>query len=114
MIQWYRPGGYLALGDQACGGSAASCIYWLSISGTTGTITGTTDLSNYEGGAVCDLAQGVIAGNGARYVAGADYESCGNTPATANRWRYDAGGTPTNYNNGAGLVEPLGAAVSTK
>lgn len=114
MIQWYRPGGYLALGDQACAGSAASCIYWVSVSGTTGTITGTTDLSNYEGGAVCDLAQGVIAGNGARYVAGADYESCGNTPTTANRWPYEGGGPPTNYNNGAGLVEPLGAAVSTK
>ncbi|MGA8575808.1 MAG: hypothetical protein WB609_09040 [Candidatus Cybelea sp.] len=114
MIQWYRSGNYLALGDQACGGSPSSCIYWLSLSGSTATITGTTNLTNYQGGAVCDLAGGVIAANGQRYIAGSDYESCGYTATTANRWPYDAGGTPTNYNAGAGLVEPLGAAVSTK
>ncbi|HEX3671744.1 MAG TPA: hypothetical protein VHT92_08605 [Candidatus Cybelea sp.] len=119
MIQLYRPFGYLALGDQACGGNPASCIYLVSIYGTTGTTTRgrvmkTTDLSNYEGGAVCDLAQGVIAGNGEQYLAGADYESCGYTASTANRWAYDSGGIPVEYNNGAGLVEPLGAAVSTK
>ncbi len=114
MIQWDRSGGYLALGDQACGGNPSSCIYWLSLSGSTATITGTTDLSNYEGGAVCDLAGGVIGANGERYIAGPDYESCGYTASAANRWPYDAGGAPTDYNAGAGFVEPLGAAVSTK
>ncbi len=114
LIQWYRRGEYLALGDQACGGRPASCIYWLSVSGTTATVTGTTNLSNYEGGAVCDLAGGVIAANGERYIAGPDYESCGYTATTANRWPFDGGGTPTNYATNAGFVEPLGAAVSTK
>jgi hypothetical protein len=114
FIQWYNVGNYLALGDQECGGAAAACIYWVTVSGSTATITATTTLSNYEGGAVCDLAQGVIAANGERYVAGADYESCDYTPITANRWPYEAGGTPTNYNNTATFSFPIGAAVSTK
>jgi hypothetical protein len=115
FIQWYSTGSYLALGDQECGGASASCVYWVSVSGTTGTVTGTTNLSNYEGGSVCDLAQGVIAANGQRYVAGADYEYCAYTPITANRWPYQAGGTPTNYNDTtSNFVEPLGAAVSAK
>lgn len=114
FIQWYNAGNYLALGDQECGGTPSACIYWVTVSGSTGTITATTDLSNYEGGAVCDLAQAVIAANGERYVAGADYESCGYTPMTANRWPYEAGGTPTNYNSTASFVFPIGAAVATK
>ncbi len=114
MVQWYKTGGYVALGDQECGGATSSCIYWISVSGSTGTNLGTTNLSNYEGGNVCSMAQGVIAAYGERYVAGTDYESCGYTPTTAYRWPYEAGGTPTNYNNTAAFVEPLGAAVSTK
>ncbi len=115
LVQWYKVGNYLALGDQECDGNAGtSCVYWVTVSGSSGTITATTDLSNYEGGAVCDLVQGVIAANGERYLAGADYEYCGNTPITANRWPYEAGGEPTNYNNTTSFVEPIGAAVSTK
>jgi len=115
FVQWYN-GGYVALGDQMCGGTNAACVYWISVSGSTGTNLGTTNLSNYQGGAVCDLVGGVIAANGQRYVAGADYEgTCGNTVTTANRWPYEAGGTPTNYNNtNSSFVEPLGAAVSAK
>jgi len=114
FIQWYYTGNYLALADQECGGQPSACIYWVSVSGSTGTITGTTDLLNYEGGDVCDLVQGVIGAYGERYVAGADYESCGYTPMTANRWAYQAGGTPTNYNNTASFTFPIGAAISTK
>lgn len=114
MIQWYNKGNYIALGDQACGGVSSACIYWITVSGSTGTNLGTTTLSNYTGGNVCDMAEGVIAGNGERYVAGPDYESCGYTPITANRWPYEGGGTPTNYNNTTSFSEPLGAAVSTK
>jgi hypothetical protein len=116
MIQWYNVGNYIALGDQACGGVSSACIYWITVSGSTGTNLGTTTLSNYTGGNVCDLAEGVIAGNGERYVAGSDYEVCGNTPTTANRWPYEAGGTPTNYTfvSTFSSTEPLGAAISTK
>ncbi len=113
MVQWYKVGNYLALGDQACGGTTSSCIYWVSIAGSTGTITATTNLTNYEGGSVCDLVQGVIAADREKYVTGPDYESCGYTPTTANRWPYEAGGSPTSYNNSAPFVEPIGAAVST-
>lgn len=115
LVQWYKSGSYLALGDQECGGIPSACIFFVSISGSTGNVTGGTSVATYNGNPVCDLAEGVIAAYGERYVAGADYESCGYTPITANRWLYPAGGPPTNYNNStSSFVEPLGAAVSTK
>jgi len=114
FVQWYTPGSYVALGDQQCGGTGASCVYWVTVSGSAGTITATTDLTNYEGGQVCDLVQGVIAADRQKYLAGPDYESCGYTASTVYRWPYEAGGSPTNYNDGESLVEPIGAAVSTK
>lgn len=115
FVQWYRNGNYLALGDQTCGANF-SCVYWVSVSGSTGTITGTTQLQDFENYEVCDLVQGVIAANGERYLAGMDYEAnCGFTPTTTvNRWRWDAGGVPTNYNSTASFTEPIGAAISTK
>ncbi|HEY1869369.1 MAG TPA: hypothetical protein VGG70_13825, partial [Candidatus Cybelea sp.] len=115
LVQWYRNGNYLALGDQMCGGSVGSCIYWVSVSGSTGTITGTTNLTNYTGGQVCDLGQGVIGADRERFLAGTDYEGvCSYTPTTADRWRWDSGSTPTNYNSTASFTEPVGAAISTK
>jgi hypothetical protein len=107
MVQWYRAGNYLAVGDQECGGQAASCIFWYSISGSTATYTGQTDLSTSGGGAVTDLVQGVIAANNEKYLAGGDAGA-----ATANRWMWDAGGAPTNSVGGLSL--PIGAAISTK
>ncbi len=114
MVQWDKAGNYVALGDQQCGGAPAACIYWVSVSGSGGTVTGTTTLSNYQGGSVCDLTQGAIAANGQQYVAGADYETCGYTATTADRWAYPAGGMPTNDNTTASFVEPIGAAVYEK
>jgi hypothetical protein len=60
MVQWYASGKYLALGDQQCGDTLASCIYKVSISGDVGTVTGSTKPLNYAADPVCDLAQGVI------------------------------------------------------
>jgi len=116
LVQWYHQGGYLALGDQECNAYPSACIFFLSISGSTGNVTGGTSVTTYNGNPVCDLAEGVIAAYGERYVAGADYEAnCNYTPITANRWPYPGGGPPTNYNNStSSFVEPLGAAVSTK
>lgn len=116
MVQWYNTGSYIALGDQECGGTPSACVYWIAVSGSTGTNLATTNLSNYNGGNVCSMAQGVIAAWGEKYLAGSDYETpCGYTPITVYRWPYESGGTPTNYNNTTStLVEPLGAAVSTK
>ncbi len=115
FVQWYRAGNYLALGDQTCNANF-SCVYWVTVNGSAATITGTTRLADFEDYEVCDLVQGVIAANGERYLAGMDYEAnCGFTPtSTANRWPWDAGGVPTNYNNTASFVEPIGSAVSTK
>ena len=61
LVQWYKTGGYLALGDQECGGIPSSCIFFVSISGSTGNITGGTSVTTYNGNPVCDLAEGVIA-----------------------------------------------------
>ena len=108
MVQWYRNGNYLAVGDQECGFSAASCVYWYAISGSTATYTGVTDLSSYLGGPVTDMVQGVIAANNEKYLAGGDAGG-----GTVNRFMWDAGGSPTNYNNST-VVEPIGAAISTK
>lgn len=116
LVQWYTRGGYLAVGDQECGGGsgAVSCIYWVNIAGSSGTIAGTTKLRTYAGTPVCDLAQGVIGNNGKRwYVAGGDWEHCGSLNSSVNRWRYEAGGAPTKYNDTT-LTKPIGAAISTK
>ena len=116
MVQWYNAGNYLALGDQECNGSTESCVYWVSIAGSSGTITGTTNLNNSLGNPACDLNQGVIAANGKKYLAGPDYGNNCAELSSVYRWAYDAGGNPTNVysNTTSGLVEPLGAAISTK
>ena len=114
MVQWYRAFGYLALGDQECGGTTSSCVYLVSFYKSRGTIMSTTNLMNYAGGNVCDLVQGVIGANGEHFLAGMDYEVCGYTPTTADRCAYTSGGVPVEYNSTAGLVEPIGAAISTK
>jgi hypothetical protein len=113
LVQWYRIGPYLAVGDQECGGVSAACIYDVAISGTTGTITGSTSLSNPGGGQVCDLVQGVIGAHGLRYVAGGDIGGCGSFGATVDRWAYPAGGDPTNFNSTV-VTDPIGAAISAK
>jgi hypothetical protein len=97
MVQWYHVGNYLAVGDQD-----ADAVYWYSVSGSTLTYTGETSLTG-----ATDLVQGVIAANHQRYLAGGDAAG-----ATVNRWRWDAGGSPTN--SAGGVVEPIGAAISTK
>jgi hypothetical protein len=114
LVQWYKIGKYIALGDQMCGGTTSACIYWVTVSGSTATISGTTNLTNYKGGQVCDLTQGVLAADREKYVAGADYETCGYTTNTTDRWAYEAGGQPTNDDNTVTFLEPIGAAISAK
>ncbi len=112
-VQWTS--GYLAVGDQLCGGTrGAACIYWLTISGSTATITGNTKLLNYDGSSTCDVLQGVIAANGQRYFAGGNYDFCNSyLNPYANRWAFPAGGEPTN-NSTETVGAPIGSAVSSK
>jgi len=113
FIQWYRPGNYIAIGDQECDSDETSCIYWVKISGPTGKVIGKTTLEN-QSGKLCDLVQGVIGGSRQNYIVGSDYEYCGYSNSGAYRWPYPAGGLPTNYNDSFGADVPIGAAISRK
>jgi len=98
--------------DQLCGDTTAACFYPVSTSGSLGTAI---NLDTYEGGDACDVVQATIAAPfGLKYAAGGDYEYCGNTASTENRWPWTAGGKPTNYNDGGQISTPIGAAVSVK
>ncbi|MGC1379416.1 MAG: hypothetical protein WA814_00175 [Candidatus Baltobacteraceae bacterium] len=109
-VNWNRTAGDLTIGDQECNGGADSCVYTLSVSGSTATITGSTPLQNFDGTA-CDVDQGTIAPFG-RYFAGGCITE-GSSFSSADRWAFPTGGTPTNYNI-SGLSEPIGAAISNK
>jgi hypothetical protein len=110
MIQWYPQGGYLALGDQECGDTfGGNCIYWVTVSGSTATITGTTVLTAPT---TSDFVGGWIGGNGGKLIVGGAITET-SSPSTVNRFAFPAGGSPTNS-----VVPPtgdvIGAAVSTK
>ncbi|HZV76530.1 MAG TPA: hypothetical protein VFF63_02085 [Candidatus Babeliales bacterium] len=98
--------------DQECGDTEAACGYPVSASGVLGA---EIPLSNYEGGSACDVVQATIgAPYGQKYLAGGDYEYCGYTASTTNRWGFPGGGTPSWYNDSAGQDVPIGAAISAK
>ena len=126
MIQWYAAGNYLAIADQECNGpnNISSCIYPATISGSTATLGTEIVLNNSSGSQACDIVQPTINSiSGKRYVAGGDYTTyCGGPPDTAYRWKFPAGGNPTQYNAGPtgpgsvpppAFVSPWGAAIST-
>jgi hypothetical protein len=108
-LNWYSTGPYLVAGDQECGGEVSACQYWVTISGTTGTITGSTPLENNGGGA-CDVDQGTLGPFGKYFAGGCISET--SAPSAAARWSFPAGGTPTNYTTD--VEYPIGAAVSNK
>lgn len=113
----YFPGGMnwgkatgLIVGDQGCNDTFGSCLYEVSVSGSTGTITGSAPLTNYDGGA-CDVVQGTISPHG-KYFYGECALITTGTGGTADRWAYPAGDTPTNYSTS--VTSPIGAAISNK
>jgi hypothetical protein len=115
LVQWYKPGKYLVVGDQLCDDQNASCLYWVKISGSKGTIIGKTTLLGFSGEQICDLVQGVLNPVGQKNVLGSNYNYCGSGPSTLNRWLYPAGGEPTNSVDYSSLYSvPSGAAVSVK
>jgi hypothetical protein len=105
-VNW-KPATGLVVGDQEC--SSGSCLDAVSISGNTGTITGTTPLSNSNGGG-CDVDQSTISPFGKFFAGGCI--TTGSAPSTAARWAYPAGGIPTNFSTS--VSEPIGAAISNK
>ncbi|MGA8795928.1 MAG: hypothetical protein WB526_02525 [Candidatus Cybelea sp.] len=104
-VNW-RPSSGLVVGDQEC--SNGSCLWAVSVSGSTGTITGSTPLNNYNGDA-CDVDQSTISPFGKFFAGGCISDT--STPSTAARWKYPAGGT-TNYSTSVSY--PIGAAISNK
>jgi DNA-binding beta-propeller fold protein YncE len=110
-LNWDTSTSSLLLGDQECGGGAASCVYAATVSGGTATITGVTNLLDSSGGTAFDADQLTVAPGG-RYLAGGTISE-DSALSAANRWAYPAGGVPTSFNN-SGLSEPIGAAISNK
>ncbi len=109
MVQWYAPSGYLAVGDQECGGTPVSCIYWVSVQHSSGSITGKTRLNNYLGKHACQVVEGYLYHS---QIVGSDYGPCrGVSTATLYAWPYPKGGNPAAYNSSI-LSNPVGAAVS--
>lgn len=101
-VNWTTTSG-LVVGDQECNGSG-SCLYAVSVNGSSGTITGSTPLTSYNGGS-CDVDQGDMARGGKVFAGG-----CIGSPSTAARWSYPKGGTPTNYSTS--VSTPIGAAIT--
>ena len=112
MVQWYEDGHYLAVGDRRCDTPRTTCVYHVSISGSTGTIIGKTKFKAHNGHVICDMAQGAIGASGEKFLAGGDDESaCGYAKSSVDRWAFPAGGSPTNSNH-ATLTHPFGTAIS--
>jgi hypothetical protein len=105
-VNW-RPATGLIVGDQEC--SNGSCEDAVSVSGSTGTITFSTPLFNSNGGA-CDVDQATISPFGKFFAGGCITE--GSAPSSAARWKYPAGGEPTNFSTS--VSSPTGAAISNK
>jgi len=114
LLQWDQDDHFLAVGDRHCDTPRTTCVYHVSISGATGTITGKTKFKAYSGHVICDMAQGVIyESGGAIYLAGGDDESsCGYAATSVNRWAFPAGGLPTNSNHSIPFAHPFGTAIS--
>ncbi len=108
MVQWDSTKSELIVGDQSCAGGYSSCLYRISLSGSTGKIVGSLQLKDSGGSAVCDLVQGVEYGG---EIAGSDFDFCGSPPSATYLWPYPAGGAPK-LSNAKTDVEPIGAAVS--
>ncbi|MGA9943679.1 MAG: hypothetical protein WBP75_01475 [Candidatus Cybelea sp.] len=114
VVQWYEPGNYLVAIDQLCNDKNASCLYWVKISGSKGTIVGQTHLENPSGGPICDLITVALDPLNEKNVVGADDNYCGSGSSSLDRWLYPAGGVPTNSHDGSPPYAPGGGAISVK
>jgi hypothetical protein len=108
-LNWNRAAGNLVVDDPKCNNVWGSCLYSMSISGSTATATETTSLHDANGGG-CDVEQGVFPPND-KYFAGGCIAQ-GSNPAAVARWKFPAGSNPTHSSTSVGY--PVGAAISNK
>ena len=108
-LNWNKVAGDLILDDPECGGVWTTCLYSMSISGSTATVTGSTSPYDSNGGA-CAIDQPAIAPHD-KYFAGGCVPK-GSAPAAAARWKFPAGGNPTD--SSTLVTYPVGAAISNK
>jgi hypothetical protein len=123
-VQWIptRGGGNLAVEDDDCSGSFSpitSCIDYVTISHSAGTINSTTNLNNSLGVAACSVSQ--VVRSGKKLYAG-DYEfsystgfgcTSGSAATTIDIWSYPTGGDPLHTSAGlSSSNEPDGTAIS--
>ncbi|MFY9631041.1 MAG: hypothetical protein WAJ94_05475 [Candidatus Cybelea sp.] len=109
-VNWDRVKSQLVINDQECQGLYASCVYQLTVSGSSATIVGSTPLNNFDGTA-CDVDQGTITPF-SKYFAGPCI-TFAYSVSSVGRWAYPSGGTPGHYNDSV-VVEPIGSAISSK
>jgi hypothetical protein len=108
-LNWNKRTGHLVVDDPKCNNVWGSCLYSMSISGSTATLTGTTSLHDANGGG-CDVDQGVFAPSD-KYFAGGCIAQ-GSSPAAVARWKFPAGSNPTH--SSPSVEYPVGAAISAK
>jgi hypothetical protein len=124
-VQWipgHGAGGDLMVEDDDCSGSDSpitSCIDYVTISHSVGTINSTTDLDNSQGVAACSVSQVVRSG---KKLYGGDYEfsyssafgcTSGSAATTIDSWSFPSGGIPLRTSAGlSSSNEPDGTAVS--
>ncbi|MBV9719241.1 MAG: hypothetical protein JOZ77_07970 [Candidatus Eremiobacteraeota bacterium] len=106
-VNWSKATG-LVIGDQDWNNAPESWQYALSVSGSTATITGSTPLTNYEGGA-CDVDQGTISSSGNYFFGECALITTANA-GTVDQWTYPAGGAPVNYTTN--VTSPIAAVIS--
>ena len=109
-VNWDRVHGQLLVNDQECQAVYSSCVYQLTVSGSSATIVGFTPLNNLNGSA-CDVDQGTIAPF-SKYFAGPCI-SYAYSVNSVDRWAYPSGGTSGRYNDSV-VVQPIGSAISDK
>jgi len=109
-VNWDRVRGQLVVNDQECQAVYSSCVYQLTVSGSSAKIVGSTLLNNLDGTA-CDVDQGTIAPF-SKYFAGPCI-SFAYSVNSVDRWAYPSGGT-SGHSNDAVVVEPIGSAISNK
>ena len=123
-VQWIpaHGGGNLAVEDNDCSGSfnpITSCIDYVTISHSAGTINSTTNLNNSLGAAACSVSQ--VVESGKKLYAG-DYEfsyyygfgcTSGSAATTIDSWSYPSGGDPLHTSAAlSSSNEPDGTAIS--